>query len=580
MIRNMKHLFFRATAICLPFFAAALLAMPTHAISLSVVAPTPVSTFAGMLTEYTATFTSATAINGCTLSIDGVSQGDMTMSGSLSGTATRSATISSAGSHLVRATCINSGGSTGFGEATVTVTADTNAPVLGAYTLTPAIPVADSPFTIQSNYDDTDFGSGLNTCYLNVDAGIVGTGSMTLSGGIGSTAGTANRSTTVTEAGTHTLTINCYDRSGNLGTRTQSVIFVAPIDTTNPVVSSILPISAISGVAVNVQAAVSDNIGVNSCALEVNGVSQGGMTVAAGLATKALIFSIIGDNAVKVTCLDAAGNSGFRSVLINVGTPVATDTTAPTVTSINPSTTVTGSSVIVSASFSDAIGATACNLYVNGSLIGSMDRSGTTSGTATRSHTFGSTGTYVVEVRCSDAASNTGSSSRTITVTTPGTAGLYANHLVKLVCPAGFIDVNHPCKAVYFVSTDGKRHAFPNERVYFTWYTNFDGIIELNGTTLSGITLGANVTYRPGVRMVKFTTLNKVYAVGRYGSLRWVTTEAIATSLYGSVWNTHIDDISDTFYTDYTFGSDVTPTATFNPSAETSGVSSIDANLR
>ncbi len=598
------------------------------------------------------------------------------MSGSLSGTATRSATISAAGSHLVRATCTNSGGSTGFGEATVTVSADTTAPILGTYTLTPAIPVAGSSFTIQSNYDDTDFGSGLNTCYLVVDANIVGSGSMTLSGGVGSTAGTASRSTTVTDAGSHTLTTNCYDRSGNFGTRAQTVVFSAPPDTTDPVVSSLLPtiatqnidttitatfsdnigvtgckltidgvglgnmtmlsgtqasmshtfattgnhsayvqcadaavntgnktitinvtapviadttspvVSSIApttatvGVAVMIQATVSDNISISACALEINGVNQGSMTVAAGLATKAISFSLVGDNAVKVICTDTASNSGFRSVLITV-IPIATgDTTSPIVTSVNPSTATAGSSVNVSASFSDAVGVTTCNLYISGSLIGSMERSGTTSGTATRSHTFGSAGTYVVEVRCSDAASNTGSTSRTITVTTPGTAGLYANHLVKLVCPAGFIDVNHPCKAVYFVGSDGKRHAFPNERVFFTWYTNFDGIIELNSTDLSAIVLGANVNYRPGVRMVKFTTLNKVYAVGRYGSLRWVTTEAIATSLYGSAWNTRIDDISDTFYTDYTFGSDVTPTASFSPSTETSGVSSIDANLR
>lgn len=668
----MKHFFLRATAICTPFFAAALLAVPTHAASFVVYAPTPVSTFTGALTEYTSNFASVSAISACTLYIDGVSKGPMTITGSLSGTAKRSATISAAGSHLVRATCTNSGGGATFGEATVTVTADTVAPTLGTYALTPASPVAGSPVAVQINYDDTDFGSGLIGCNLSVD---FMDNTMSLSGGVGSTAGTANVTVTAASVGPHVLMTSCYDRSGNVGTHTQSVVFSAPpdvtapvvstivpttavkdvattitanysdsvgvtsckldvdgvnqgsmtlsgtqatkshtftalgnhtvivncsdaalntgtrtittnvtaavvADTTSPIVSSILPTSATMGVAVNIQATVSDDTAVSSCSLEINGVNQGSMTVAAGLATKAISLSLVGDNAVKVTCTDAAGNSGLRSILINVASGSSADTTAPIVSSINPSTASAGSSVNVSASFSDAVGVTTCNLYVSGSIIGSMDRSSTTAGTATRSYAFGSAGNYTVEVRCSDAAGNTGSTSRTITVTTPGSASPYAGRIVKLVCPAGYIDMNHPCKAVYYVGTDGKRHAFPNERVFFTWYSNFDGIVELNSSALSSLALGTNVNYRPGVKMVKFTTLNKVYAVGRYGALHWVTTEPVARSLYGSAWNTHIDDLSDAFFMDYTFDSDVTPSSSFSPSAETSGVSSIDANLR
>jgi hypothetical protein len=673
----MKHLLLRAAAICSPFFAAALFAVPVHAAPFAVTAPTPTATFEDAATEYTSTFSSGSVtVEHCELSIDGVLHGTMTLTGtSLNGTAKRTASIATAGAHTVRVTCTDDDLHTDiFADRTVTVSADTNAPAVGVYTLTPAAPVAGSSFTIQSNYDDTDFGSGLNTCSLVVDANIAGSGTMTLSGGVGSTAGTASRTTTVTTAGSHNLVTNCYDRSGNLGTRTQTVVFsappdvtapdvslvtpttavkdvattitgnysdsvgvtsckldvdgvnqgsmtlsgtqatkshtftalgnhtvavncsdaalntgtktittnvtAAPVDTTSPVVSSVVPTSATVGVAVNIQATVSDDTAVSSCSLEINGVNQGSMTVAAGLATKAMSFTLTGDNAVKVTCVDAAGNSGLRSILINVASGSSADTTAPIVSSINPSTATAGSSVNVSASFSDAVGVATCNLYVSGSLIGSMDRSGTTAGTATRSYAFTSAGNYNVEVRCSDNAGNTGSTSRSVTVITAGTAGPYAGRIVKLVCPAGYIDVNHPCKAVYYVGSDGKRHAFPNERVFFTWYSNFDGIIELSGSALSGITLGNNVNYRPGVKMVKFTTLNKVYAVGRYGSLRWVTTEGIATSLYGSTWNTRIDDLSDAFFTDYTFGSDVTPTAAFSPSAETSGVSSIDANLR
>lgn len=108
--------------------------------------------------------------------------------------------------------------------------------------------------------------------------------------------------------------------------------------------------------------------------------------------------------------------------------------------------------------------------------------------------------------------------------------------------------------AVYYIGADGKRHAFPNEAVFKTWFANFDDVEIISASELASYPLGANVTYRPGARMVKFQSSPKVYAVDRYGVLRWIGSEAIATSLYGSSWNQQIHDISDAFFRNYTFG--------------------------
>lgn len=140
-----------------------------------------------------------------------------------------------------------------------------------------------------------------------------------------------------------------------------------------------------------------------------------------------------------------------------------------------------------------------------------------------------------------------------------------AHTLLKLPCPAG-AEVNHPCKAVYYLSTQGKRHAFPNDKVYFTWYENFDGVQLVNESQMSQIPLGSNITYKPGVKMVKFITDPKVYAVSKGGVLRWVKTQELATSLYGADWNTKIDDINDAFYANYRFGADIDTTADYSPS--------------
>jgi hypothetical protein len=149
--------------------------------------------------------------------------------------------------------------------------------------------------------------------------------------------------------------------------------------------------------------------------------------------------------------------------------------------------------------------------------------------------------------------------------------GVAVHSLVKLPC-TGFPGVNDPCKAVYYVGADGKRHAFPNEKVYFTWYTDFNGVQLINSAQMASIPLGANVTYKPGVKMVKFTTDNKVYVVQKGGILRWVTTADLAAALYGSNWIHIIDDISDAFYTNYQFGTDVNSTADYSPSAAEASV--------
>ncbi|MFA6503922.1 MAG: hypothetical protein WCT54_03165, partial [Patescibacteria group bacterium] len=121
--------------------------------------------------------------------------------------------------------------------------------------------------------------------------------------------------------------------------------------------------------------------------------------------------------------------------------------------------------------------------------------------------------------------------------------------------------------AVYFIGKDGKRHAFPNSRVFYTWYTNFDSVIVISADKLASIPLGSNVRYRPGSKMLKFTTDPKTYAVGAHGILRWVKTETAAISLYGSDWNTKIDDMSDAFFGNYQFGEDINSSADFSPEA-------------
>jgi hypothetical protein len=113
-------------------------------------------------------------------------------------------------------------------------------------------------------------------------------------------------------------------------------------------------------------------------------------------------------------------------------------------------------------------------------------------------------------------------------------------------------------KAVYYCGADGKRYVFPNDKTYFSWYTNFLDITTVSDATLAMIPLGGNVTYRPGVKMVKIQTDPKVYAVDHGGVLRWVTSAELAAGMYGSTWASKVDDISDAFFVNYTVGQSIT----------------------
>ncbi len=151
--------------------------------------------------------------------------------------------------------------------------------------------------------------------------------------------------------------------------------------------------------------------------------------------------------------------------------------------------------------------------------------------------------------------------------------------LIKTVCPGGE-DVNHPCRAVYFLDNEGKRHAFPNEKVYFTWYEDWTNILLVDDDVMSSFTLGSNVVYHPATRMVKFLTSRTVYAVGRFAVLYPIASEAAASSLYGENWNQQIDDIADVFFGNYEISEQTIETAEdFDLQAQQASVESFNDNL-
>jgi len=135
-------------------------------------------------------------------------------------------------------------------------------------------------------------------------------------------------------------------------------------------------------------------------------------------------------------------------------------------------------------------------------------------------------------------------------------------------CPVGTLvklandgdKTTHFDEAVYYCGGDGKRYVFPNSKIYASWYPDFSGVQIIDAASMADLQIGGNVTYRPGVRLVKITTDPKVYAVDLHGTLRWVTTSAIAAKLYGTYWAKKVDDLPDEYFVDYTIGQPINAT--------------------
>ena len=133
---------------------------------------------------------------------------------------------------------------------------------------------------------------------------------------------------------------------------------------------------------------------------------------------------------------------------------------------------------------------------------------------------------------------------------------------------------------VYFRSLDGQRHPFPNQATFNSWLFGAQPVITtVPNSELSTMPLGTNIVFRPGVRLVKVTTDPKVYAVSRYGVLRWITTETLARTLYGASWNKNVSDLSDALFTNYQIGTPILSADDFDPDDEQASASTPQENV-
>lgn len=259
-----------------------------------------------------------------------------------------------------------------------------------------------------------------------------------------------------------------------------------------------------------------------------------------------------GSHTASLYAIDLVGNIS-TSVSINFTVDAdSASSSAPVVKAILPTTALKNESVTYSVRISDDGSIESCDLYIDDENVGTMT---ILLDIASLTHTFTSNGTKELYARCTDDDGNKTTGKNTIVTVSSGSNHASRGDLIKIGCE-GDVYVNDPCTPVYYYGADGKRHAFPTESIFYTWFSDFDDLVILSSTAMSEIPLGSNVTHRPGVKLVQFLS-NTVYAVSYGGVLRAIANGEIAETLFGTDWTNSIDGVNDVFYGSYEIGSTI-----------------------
>lgn len=125
--------------------------------------------------------------------------------------------------------------------------------------------------------------------------------------------------------------------------------------------------------------------------------------------------------------------------------------------------------------------------------------------------------------------------------------------------PTGTFMKGESWTTVYYV--DGTtRRPFLDSQTFFTYASNFDAVIETADDYLANYTIGTPMLPKAGTVLVKVQSVNNVYALGEDGELRWITSESVAQSLYGSNWADYVIDVPVTAWGHFTIGTSIDST--------------------
>ena len=515
---------------------------------------------------FSVTTSGESATSFCDLYVSGVDVGSMTKSGSAF---SKAYTFTNSGNFTVYARCADGDNNYTTGSSrTVSVASAAAAETFYVPSVSPSSTTEDQATTISV----VPYGNlNATACSLYVSGAFVGSMSETSSN-------TFTKNYTFSNSGSYTVYAYCEDENGNWTKGTSRTITVNPVTTYDTfTVPAVSPSTATEDESTTFGVSPYGTLDAIACKLYVSGSNTGSMSeTSSNTFTKSYTFTNDGSYSVYAYCEDENGNwtaGSTRTVTVYQQSSSSNTLDVPTV---SPSSTTEDVRTTFTVRPTSNYNVTDCWLYVGGTNVATMSEGSTNVFTAT--YTFNDNGSYSVYAYCKDSsAMYVVGDKRTVTVSnsTNSFDDAAKGSLIKIAC-GYYEDTEETCKAVYFYGNDGKRHVFPNEGVFYTWYSNFDDVVEVSDSFMASLSIGKNVTYRPGSVVVKFDSSASVYAIEADHTLHHYTTLSLLKSDYGSVWTDYLAKVPDSLFGNYTIGSDIDSTSDYDRSTAYYSVSTIN----
>lgn len=532
------------------------------------VAPSTAQT--NVSTTFTVSPSGEASVTSCALYVDGARKSSMTK---YSSTFSATYTFSWSGTYTVYAVCTDGDGNTTTGTSrTVTVSGSNGGGTTVDTFTVPAVSPSSATEDVAVSMSVVPYGTlDAVRCELYVDGSYVGDMSQ-------SSSNTFTKTYTFNNEGTYRVYAWCKDENGTWVKGSTRTVTVSNNDEESSSLSvpSVSPSSATEDESVRFTVQPSSNYNVTDCWLYVDGNYADTMDEnSTNYFTTDYTFRDNGSYSVYARCTDSSGktvNGTSRTVTVNEHDD---DNSTLSVPSVSPSSATEDRSTEFSVQPSSNYNVTSCWLYIDGDKVATMNEEYTNYFTV--DYTFRDHGSYSVYARCYDSSGTyVNGTKRTVTVYSSGSSNNASEgDLIKIACGS------HPssddtCKAVYYYGDDGKRHAFPNESVYYTWYNDFDDVVEISASEMSDITIGKNVTYRPGSVLVQFSGSSSIYAVEKKRTLRKYTSTSLLRTDYGSNYEDVIVTVPDTLYGNYSIGSEIDSSSDYDRTTQYYSVDSID----
>lgn len=157
-------------------------------------------------------------------------------------------------------------------------------------------------------------------------------------------------------------------------------------------------------------------------------------------------------------------------------------------------------------------------------------------------------------IAAADTSSDTGDDNGSTDGSTDTSGGTSAP--VTLL-PAGSFMKALSWNTVYYIDNTGARRPFLDAQTFFTYAESFNVVLDVEDAYLASYPIGEPMLPKAGAVLVKIQSINKVYTLGDNGELHWITSEALATSLYGAGWADYVIDVPPTAWGHFAVGSDI-----------------------